>query len=141
MRALLSNESGTLIPGNFANVRIPGSGKYKALLVPDAAIGNDQSHKTVLVVNQSNIVEVRIVQLGALFGDLRSITSGLTPDEKVIVNGQMKAFPGAPVTPAEMTLKFDPSTIDPSFDANAKTASLLEKIPAANVPPSSGKTP
>jgi multidrug efflux pump subunit AcrA (membrane-fusion protein) len=94
-------------------VRIPGSGRYKALLVPDAAIGNDQSHKTVLVINQANIVEPRIVQIGALFGHLRAIKSGLSENDKVIVNGQMKAFPGAPVTPTESSLQFDLSSITP----------------------------
>ncbi len=113
MRGLIPNESGTMTPGNFANLRIPGSGRYKALLVPDAAIGNDQSHKTVLVINQANIVEPRIVQIGALFGHLRAIKSGLSENDKVIVNGQMKAFPGAPVTPTESTLQFDLSSITP----------------------------
>jgi RND family efflux transporter MFP subunit len=113
MRALVPNESGNLTPGNYARVRIPGSGRYKALLVPDAAIGNDQSHKTVLVINQANIVEPRIVQIGALFGHLRAIKSGLSENDKVIVNGQMKAFPGAPVTPTESTLQFDLSSITP----------------------------
>jgi RND family efflux transporter MFP subunit len=136
MRGLIPNEAGTMTPGNFANLRIPGSGRYKALLVPNAAIGNDQSHKTVLVVNQSNIVEPRKVEVGALFGNLRAIKSGLAPDERVIVNGLMKAFPGAPVTPNETTLKFDPASI-----ADSEPASLLERVPAAGVPPTSGKTP
>jgi membrane fusion protein, multidrug efflux system len=136
MRALLPNDSGTLTPGFYASLRIPGSGRYKALLVPDAAIGSDQSHRTVLVINQANIVEVRTVEVGALFGDLRAITSGLSPDEKVIVNGQMKAFPGTPVTPTESTLQLNSSSI-----ADSGTASLLERIPTAGVSPTSGKTP
>jgi RND family efflux transporter MFP subunit len=136
MRGLIPNESGTMTPGNFANLRIPGSGRYTALLVPNAAIGNDQSHKTVLVVNQSNIVEPRIVETGALFGNLRAIKSGLSPDEKVIINGQMKAFPGAPVTPREETLKFDAATIaDSGIPAHPESSS------AGAVPPASGKTP
>lgn len=136
MRGLLPNESGNLTPGNFANLRIPGSGRYKALLVPDAAIGNDQSQKTVLVVNQSNIVEPRIVEIGALFGNLRAIKSGLSPDEKVIINGQMKAFPGAPVTPNETTLRFDPASI-----ADSGTITPRESGPTAAVPQASKKTP
>lgn len=136
MRALLSNESGVLTPGNYASVRIPGSGKYDALLVPDAAIGNDQSKKTVLVINENNIVEPRIVELGALFGNLRAITSGVSPTDKVIVNGQMKAFPGTPVTPTEITLQFDPSSITPS-GSNA----LREKASKVTVSPASKQTP
>jgi RND family efflux transporter MFP subunit len=136
MRGLIPNESGIMTPGNFANLRIPGSGRYQALLVPNAAIGNDQSHKTVLIVNQSNIVEPRIVEVGALFGSLRAIKSGLSPDDKVIVNGQMKAFPGAPVTPNETTLKFDPASI-----ADSGSSALRESNSEAAVPPVSEKTP
>lgn len=136
MRGLIPNETGTMTPGNFANLRIPGSGRYKALLVPNAAIGNDQSHKTVLIVNASNIVEPRMVETGALFGNLRAIKSGLSPDEKVIVNGQMKAFPGAPVTPNETTLKFDPASI-----ADSGIAAPREWGLAAVVPPAPAKTP
>jgi multidrug efflux system membrane fusion protein len=136
MRGLLPNESGTLTPGFYASLRIPGSGRYTALLVPDVAIGNDQSHRTVLVINQSNIVEVRTVEIGALFGDLRAITSGLSPNEKVIVNGQMKAFPGTPVTPKEITLQFDSSSI-----AESGTAAYREQAPTAAAQTTSGKAP
>jgi multidrug efflux system membrane fusion protein len=136
MRGLISNESGIMTPGNFANLRIPGSGRYKALLIPNAAIGSDQSHKIVLVVNQSNVVEPRIVETGALFGNLRAIKSGLLPDEKVIVNGQMKAFPGAPVTPNETTLQFDSSSM-----TNLGTTSLLEQFPKVDVSSTPGKKP
>ena len=132
MRGLIPNKSGTMIPGNFANLRIPGSGQYKALLVPNGAIGNDQSHKTVLVVNSSNIVEPRIVEIGALFGNLRAIKSGLSPDEKVIINGQMKAFPGAPVTPNETTLRFDPASMTDSVITAPR-----EKAPKVTVSPAS----
>jgi RND family efflux transporter MFP subunit len=136
MRGLIANESGVMAPGKFANLRIPGSGRYKALLVPNAAIGNDQSHKTVLIVNKSNVVEPRIVEIGALFGTLRAIKSGLSPDDKVIVNGQMKAFPGAPVTPSDTVLQFDPASL-----ADSGTNSLIEQISTTNVQPTAGKTP
>lgn len=134
MRGLIQNESGKLTPGFYANLRIPGSGLYQALLVPDAAIGNDQSQRTVLVVNKENTVEVRIVEIGALFGSLRSIRSGLTPNDKVIVNGQMRAFPGAPVAPTESELKYEPPML-----VNASTHSA---IPSNTLPvsqPPSGK--
>jgi RND family efflux transporter MFP subunit len=107
VRGVLDNASGQLTPGFFARLRIPGSGRYKAMLVPLTIIGNDQDRRTVLVVNASNIVEVRVVQLGALFGNLQSIASGLAPTDRVIINGQMHARPGAPVTPIEGKIAVD----------------------------------
>ena len=84
-----------------------GSGKYKALLVPDTAIGNDQDQRNVLVVDKDNKVEARRVMVGALFGELRAVVSGLQPDDRVIINGQMHARPGAVVAPTEEPIKVD----------------------------------
>jgi len=139
-RGLLQNSSGLLTPGFYASLRIPGSGRYKALLVPDTAIGNDQSHRTVLLVNKDNVVEVRPVQIGALFGDLRSITSGLSPGDRVIINGQMHAFPGTTVAPTEVTLKADPSSFaEPGATASDKANSISPVQPTAEA--TTGKTP
>ena len=94
IRGVLKNESGKLVPGMFARLSVPGSGRYHAVLVPDTAIGNDQSQRNLLVVDKENKVAVRPVKLGALFGGLRSIVSGIGPEDRIVVNGQMHARPG-----------------------------------------------
>lgn len=105
MRGVLKNESGLLIPGLFARLRLPGSGRYRALLAPETAIGNDQSERNVWVVDKSNKAALRPVKLGALFGDLRAIESGVTADDRIIINGQMRVRPGVTVKPIESTIK------------------------------------
>ena len=105
IRGLLPNKSGKLLPGLFARMKVPGSGRYRALLVPDQAIGNDQSQHNVLVVDKDNKVQVRPVQLGALFGNLRAIASGITADDRIVTNGQMHARPGSTVAPTEVPIK------------------------------------
>ncbi len=117
-RAILDNNSGLLTPGFFARLSVPGSGRYQTLLVPDSAIGTDQNQRNVLVVNKDDIVEPRAVQLGALFGGLRSIVSGLKPDDWVIINGQMHARPGAPVTPAQQEIPVDAAAFSGPGGAN-----------------------
>lgn len=107
VRAVLQNQSGTLIPGLFARLSVPGSGRYQALLVPDAAIGNDQNERNVLVVGEDNAVSARPVELGALFGSMRSIVAGLGANDRVVVNGQMHTRPGMIVTPTEVPIKLD----------------------------------
>jgi RND family efflux transporter MFP subunit len=109
VRGVLNNRSGSLTPGFFARLRIPGSGRYQTLLVPDTSVGNDQNQRNVLVVNKDDRVEPRVVQLGALFGGLRSIVSGLQPDDWVIINGQMHARPGATAAPSVQAIKVDPA--------------------------------
>jgi membrane fusion protein, multidrug efflux system len=128
VRGVLENKSGLLTPGFFARLCIPGSGRYSTLLVPDTAIGNDQSERTVLVVNNQNGVEARVVQMGALFGGLRSIVSGLKPDDRVIINGQMHARPGMTVAPTEQTIQVDSAAFSDPASAVAQTIPTTEAI-------------
>jgi multidrug efflux system membrane fusion protein len=100
-RAVLPNANGVFTPGMFGRVRVPGSAPYEALLLPDAAIGSEQVRKFVLVVDNENIARTKYVTLGQLVGELRVIKEGVTADDRVIVNGLMRARPGQKVTPQE----------------------------------------
>jgi RND family efflux transporter MFP subunit len=100
-RALLANPDGVFTPGMFGRVRVPGSPPYEALLVPDTAIGSEQVRKFVIVVDGENVARAKYVTLGQLVGNLRVIKDGITADDRVVVNGLMRARPGAKVTPSE----------------------------------------
>jgi multidrug efflux system membrane fusion protein len=140
VRGVLKNNSGLLTPGFFARLCIPGSSRYTTLLVPDIAIGNDQSQRMVLVVNKDNGVEPRVVQLGALFGGLRSIVSGLKPDDLVIINGQMHARPGATVAPTEKAIDVDSSVFSDPGALAATTIPTTEAITSAETEKSAPAT-
>ena len=94
-RASLANGDRALLPGYSVRVRIP-SEVAPALLVPDVALGSDQSGRYVLVVNKDSVVEQRKVEPGQLVGNLRVIEKGLRKDDRVIVGG-MHAIPGQKV--------------------------------------------
>ena len=98
-RASLANGDYALLPGYFVRVRIPAREQQPALLVPDVALGADQSGRYVLVVNKNDVVEQRTVEADQLVGDLRVIAKGLTKDDRVIVGGIMRAVPGQKVEP------------------------------------------
>src|SRR6202046_1183377 len=102
IRCTIANPTTILTPGLFALTRIPASGRYHALLIPDAAVNTDQDERYLLIVGSNNVVQQRPVKLGALFGTLRSIPDGLNPGEKVIVNGMQFAQSGAKVVPHEV---------------------------------------
>ncbi|MCL4500565.1 MAG: efflux RND transporter periplasmic adaptor subunit [Deltaproteobacteria bacterium] len=100
LRGIFPNPDGKILPGLFARLKGPVVGSQKeALLVPEVALGNDQLGTYVLVAGDKNVVERRGVKLGAKDGDLRVIKQGLTGNELVVISGQLKAFPGKPVTP------------------------------------------
>jgi RND family efflux transporter MFP subunit len=101
-RAQFANPDGLFTPGMFARVRVPGSPAYEALLVPDEAIGTDQGRKFVLTVNAENVAAPKYLTLGYLVdGNMRVVRGGLTADDRVIVNGLMRARAGQKVTPKE----------------------------------------
>ena len=101
-RAVFANPTGVLTPGMFGRIRVPGSPTYNALLVPDAAVGTEQVKKFVLVVGADNVATAKYITLGGLTEDnLRIIKDGLSPDDRVVVNGLMRVRPGQKVTPQE----------------------------------------
>lgn len=103
-RAVFDNKGGQFTPGLYARVKLGGSGTYQAVVVPERAITTDQTHKIVLVVGPNNIVQPRPVTPGALIDGMRVVDS-IKGGELVIVDGLLRAFPGAPVTP--QVLKVD----------------------------------
>jgi RND family efflux transporter MFP subunit len=99
VRGIVSNPNRVLLPGFFVRVRVPVDQQKDALLIPDTAIGSDQSGRYVLVVNGDNVVEQRKVQAGPVEGDLRVIESGLKADDRVVIAGLLRAIPGQKVDP------------------------------------------
>jgi RND family efflux transporter MFP subunit len=99
LRATLSNPDFRLLPGLFVRIRAEKPGVHDGLLVPEDAVAFDQAGAYVLVVDAQGVVSRRGVGLGALDHKRYEVTTGLTDDEWVIVNGQMRAIPGKKVTP------------------------------------------
>ena len=109
-KATFPNPDFLLQPGMFARARIPGSGAYEAILIPDEAVMSDQRHKIVMVVGDDDVVAARRVTLGPIVDGLRVVRSGLDADERIIVKGLLRARPGQAVSP-------EPIDIVPDNDA------------------------
>ena len=96
-RAVFANPDGVLTPGMFGRIRVPGSPPYKAL----AGAGCRDRHRADRANScwWSTTTTPRVqkyVTLGPLSDDnLRVIKDGITADDRVIVNGLMRARPGA----------------------------------------------
>ena len=96
-RGVFANTDHGLSPGFFGRIRIPGSGKYPALLIPDRALGSDQALKFVYVVNAEKKVEFRPVTIGPIIDGLRVVKTGLKAGEPIIVEGLLRVRPGVVV--------------------------------------------
>ena len=128
MRGSIPNPTRQLTPGAFARTRISRGNPYKTLLVPDKAVGTEQTERYLFVVDKDDIVQSRPVKTGALFGTLRAITSGLDPQDRVVVNGLQRAIPGAKVTPQEEAIPAETLT---AADSEVKPPAAPEPAAAA----------
>lgn len=104
VRGILENPKASLLPGYYVRVRVPGPGQEQ-FLVPDVAIGADQGGRYLLVLNADNVVEQRTIEAGQHVGPMRVILKGLKPDDRVIIDGTLRAVPGQKVDPKLETLK------------------------------------
>lgn len=97
IRAEFDNQDGRLKGGLFARVRLRTGEVSGALIVPEVALGRDQQGPYLLVVGEGDVVERRAVEIGNRTEGGLVISSGITADDAVIVNGMISARPGAKV--------------------------------------------
>jgi RND family efflux transporter MFP subunit len=99
-RAEISNPDLFITPGQFGRLRLPSSNEYEAILVPESAVLTDQSNRIVMTVADDGSVVPKPIRLGPTQpGGLRIVREGLQGNEKIIINGLVRAQPGAKVTP------------------------------------------
>ncbi|MET0540230.1 MAG: efflux transporter periplasmic adaptor subunit, partial [Variovorax sp.] len=85
-------------------VRVTGSAAYSAVLLPDEAVGSDQTNKFVYAVDADGTVVRKTEKLGPLYEALSVVREGLLPDEGVITKGLQRARPGIKVAPTRVAL-------------------------------------
>jgi membrane fusion protein (multidrug efflux system) len=93
------NARNLLRPGQYARIQAPTGFITGALLVPQAAVNQQQGTCQVTVVGADNRAQFRTVEVGPRVGTLWVITSGLKPGERVVVAGAEKAKEGELVKP------------------------------------------
>ncbi len=102
-RARFENTNGALVPGMFVSVRLANADDSSVLLVPERAIGTDQSKKFLFVVDKESKAAFREVTLGESVEGQRVVRSGLSAGERVIVDGIQHIAPGAAVQAQEIS--------------------------------------
>jgi membrane fusion protein (multidrug efflux system) len=98
LRVVFPNPKGVLLPGMFVRAVVEEGVNPKALLIPQQAVSRDsKGNPFTLIVDGQGKVEQRPLILDRAMGDKWLVSSGLTPGERVIVEGVQKAKPGAVV--------------------------------------------
>jgi RND family efflux transporter MFP subunit len=111
-RATVPNPDLTITPGQFARLHLALGHPAPVLLVPAAAVVPDQSRQLVMTVAADGTIVPKQVETGDLYQGLRVIRGGLTPSDRVVINGLVRVRPGIKVTPV-------PGTIAPAPNGDA----------------------
>jgi membrane fusion protein, multidrug efflux system len=98
-RALIDNDDYALLPGQYVRIRLHLRDESNALMAPLAALGSSQLGKFLYIVGKDNVVEQRMVTIGATHQGLVAIRAGVAEGDRVIDGNLQKIGPGMPVNP------------------------------------------
>jgi membrane fusion protein (multidrug efflux system) len=88
-----------LTDNEFVTVSLEGVQPVEVLAIPRSAVLSDQQGDFVFTVGADNKAEQRRIQLGQSTPTIAAVISGLSPGDKVIVEGLQRVRPGQPVAP------------------------------------------
>jgi len=115
MKARFSNEGEALWPGQFVDVVISLSIQHAATVVPESAVQTGQDGSYVFVVGPDLKALMRRVEVDRTAGTVVVLRSGVTPTDRVVVDGQVRLRDGAAVV-----IKSRPVTqVDPGASSSA----------------------
>ncbi|HTS53704.1 MAG TPA: efflux RND transporter periplasmic adaptor subunit [Burkholderiales bacterium] len=128
VRVSVPNPDRVLRPGLFVRVSVPAVQERSAIRIPQQAVQELQGLKSVYVVDGGNKAQPREIEARYRVGGDWVVESGLTPGERVVVEGTGKLRPGAPVRPVLMAQdgahsSGEPSTVGRATQSPAHSAS------------------
>ena len=126
LRASFPNVDGIILPGLFVTLIIEGQDKSTMSLVPQAAVQENQQGKFVLVIDDKNKVQQRIVKLGRRINAMWVVEAGLEANEKVILEGLQKVRNGIEVKP--VIKQVDPITGVISSNSQVNVSDTNNKV-------------
>lgn len=95
VRAVVPNPENLLKPGMFLNVTLT-TARREALVIPEEALVPDQSRQFVFLVENGRAVR-REVRIGSRQPGLVEVVAGLSPTDRVVIEGTQKVRDGGPV--------------------------------------------
>lgn len=100
LQGKITNIDNELKEGMYVTISLPYGENPEAVLVKDASIATDQLGKYMYVVNDSNIIVKRRIEVGEIFHDsLRVVDKGILPGDKYITKALLTVRAGEKVKP------------------------------------------
>lgn len=98
-RGVFKSWNPLLAPGFFVRMRVPGAGRYHAVLIDDKAISSQQGVKFVFAIKPDNTLERRNIVTATMWEGLRIVKSGLKDGDRIVSTRLQILQPGMPVMP------------------------------------------
>lgn len=100
VRAIAENPGGELLSGMYVTITVPYKQVKNALVIPESSIGTGQAGRYVYLVNDENRVVQQAVKVGFPEpGGAREIISGVTANDRYVLQAMMTVRPGMTVKP------------------------------------------
>ncbi|HJR22672.1 MAG TPA: efflux RND transporter periplasmic adaptor subunit [Dongiaceae bacterium] len=100
-KAEFANDNLALWPGQYFDVEVELGVEPQASIIPTVALQVGQDGLFVFVITPENKADMRKVTVTGSDADKSAVTAGLAPGERVVVEGQHRLSPGAPVMVVE----------------------------------------
>jgi multidrug efflux system membrane fusion protein len=99
LKARFDNEDERLWPGEFVSLRAVLWTRQDVATVPSQTVQDGPDGHYAYVIKPDNTVERRAVEVASIQDGIAVVTKGLTPGERVVVDGQYRLTNGARVNP------------------------------------------
>jgi len=98
LKGTFDNANNRLWPGQFVRVQLTLSQLPNALVVPTQAVQTGQNGQYVYVIKGDQTADERSISIGTAYNGMTVVEKGLTNDEVVVTDGQMRLTPGTRVS-------------------------------------------
>jgi multidrug efflux system membrane fusion protein len=130
LKASFPNKDLKLWPGEFVNSRLLVQTRHDGLVVPASVVQRGPNGAYAYVITPNKTAEMRPVRVGQIDGGQALIDDGLQEGEQVVVDGQYRLQPGAPV-----------QITTPIPARNGKALTQADETPAPNQAPKDKQSP
>jgi multidrug efflux system membrane fusion protein len=136
LRAEFANDDDSLFPNQFVNVWLLVDVQHDATVIPTSAVQRGAPGTYVYLINPDSTVAVRPVTLGVSSGELIAVSAGLSPGDRVVIDGADKLRNGAKVivrdsAPTAATAPTSPARASAPAPASEATRASEAPPPAA----------
>lgn len=94
----IPNQDQRLKGGMFSTITIHGQVRKDALIIPQSAIVMREDQKTVYVIDQNNVVQQKLLEVGSINDGMVEVLSGLAEGDRIVIGGQNRLRQGSKVT-------------------------------------------